>query len=478
MPTDEAQTIFEHAKQLLVDKKATEAISAFIVAIQLDPNNSAYHAWYAQALNDNKQYADALEEATLAIQFDPQNGKAFRMRGFAYRGLEKYIESIDEFSKAIKIDENDDTAFINRGHSYNDLGKYDLAIQDYTKAIEIDHNSHFSFSSRGNSYCNLEKYDLAIRDFTRAIELDNNDSYSFGRRGKAYYFLKSYELAIQDTTKAIGIDLQDKWAYYFRYLAYYETKDISNYLLDLTRYHALGGEIVPYNTESKLQDVIQLCRAVNTHLKDSMFPKFQQENEILVDSYLVTLVVWDRQEEQNWVNGTSFNNQYGTLGQGYICISDKNVHIVTFGELSRILDKYYNRPRSFLGSLFSNGDKTEISKTDHWWAIPNATITSVQNIDDPLFKRSSIRIRTGEMNWDIFSPSSEDQKEIHLAVNMAKDGKFTDLWAKIPSDADVLPSQTQSEIIVLITKLNELKTIGAISEAEFEEKKKELLSRL
>jgi len=430
--SSEAQTAFEQGKLLLVDKKMTsEAITALAKAVGLEPNNSKYHSWYAQALNANSQYIEAIKEASLSIQLDPQNGKGFRQRGNAYKNLKKYSDSVD----------------------------------DYSKAIEIDSNDLFALSYRADAYWYLNKYDLAIQDNLRVIQLDPKDAWSYGRLGDIYTKLKNIELAISNYSQAIEINPAHSGFYSARSNLYWEMKDLSKYIYNRVKLFELSG-IGKIPTNDTTEPERGYRELVNNHFHTTVYPIIKSNQEKIVDYWLAFSVVWDRRTEQSHASGTSFRMEYGWIGQGYISLTDQNLRIATFG----------NSPHQFkigfgtkiLRSLLPVSERLEPCKTDQLWTIPVTDIQSTPIVVDKVVGTESIKITISGQSWYLYTCN---QEEITIALNLARSGKLS-------SEAIEKKPTANSDVIKLLKELAELKEQGVLTESEFESKKKELLSRL
>ena len=64
--------------------------------------------------------------------------------------------------------------------------------------------------------------------------------------------------------------------------------------------------------------------------------------------------------------------------------------------------------------------------------------------------------------------------ELNVAISMAITGKYAEIWSHENSSN----RDDKDDVFRLLKNLGELKAQGIITESEFEEKKKELLSRI
>lgn len=435
----ESQTFFEQGKYLLDENKAAEAVSAFANAISHEPNNSEFRAWYAQALIWNQQYEEAVEQASFAVQFDPQNAKGFRQRGFANFDLEKFDDAVKDLSQAILIDKDEE-------------------------------NIANALLTRGRAYFELKKYESAIQDFTRVIEHKAN-SYPYIQRGYCYYNLKNYESAIIDFTNAIDLDPTNVNAYYWRANSYIFTNELENSLLDNARYHDKGGNIDLISINDTWGDgYLLFLDTINNHLSNTFLPILSKRKETIVRIFPIWIMLWGHCKQQYMVNGGSFEREVGTYGQGYVCLTTQNVYICSLGSLCNNVKKVVKNPFSFLLGMI---ERYEYSKTDQLWSITNQDVKGTQIKTDDSLKKDFILLRTDDTNWDLNPFFSDEKERLFTAFNMARMGKFNNIWP----DKEITTASS-SEIMELIKKLSELRNQNVITEAEFENKKKDLLSRL
>lgn len=366
-----------------------------------------------------------------------------------------------------------------QGNSFMQDGMDAEAISAFKKAISLNpkvskYHAYYAFL-----LIRADQYDKAMKEADLAITLDPNSILGFRQRGRIYFHLENYESAIQDYTRAIEIEPNNPSSYSLRFDAYYESKDFENYFLDLVRWHELEGQVYPYSEEDDPKEFAHFLKTIDKHFSEVLFPKLKEKKEKIVRYYPLSLIFWGGKEKQVFVNGTSYIQKHGTHGQGYICITDKNLHIFSSGELSRILEKSVETPLlfSFLNKVLPSGDKTEVSKKDEYWSTSNLNITSIQVSTDLDTKKQFIRIVTPVMHWDIHLFYSGWDEIVSIALNMAKTGKFNDVWGENLSK-ETSSHQKQAEVLGLIKQLSEFKAQGIISEPEFQNKKKELLSRL
>lgn len=89
--------------ELTKAKLYREAIADFIVAIQLQPNNSYYHMGLGAALFDVDDYTTAIVEFSKSIDLDKKNARAYFYRGLSYEKAGLMQEARSNFLASCKI---------------------------------------------------------------------------------------------------------------------------------------------------------------------------------------------------------------------------------------------------------------------------------------------------------------------------------------------------------------------------------------
>lgn len=477
--SDEALTAFETGKKLLDDKKAPEAVSAFAKAVRLAPQIGEYRAWYAQALLGDGQPEAALREAEHAVQLDPQGGKGYRLVGHAAGKLKDDTRAIQAYSQAIKLDENDTTAYDRRGDCYYRLNDYKRAIEDYSHVVALMADDlqgrADALAERGNAYHMLKDFEKAIADAHQAITLVPTHARAFATRGWAYAAQQKYRPAIDDYNRAIELGLKQLYVYARRLDSYYAVQDWPNWVLDYARTLELGDK--PSFTDSKGFTSPVARASIETshkHFRESLLPGLLERGEKLVYYAPLLMLMWGRRSGQRMVNGASFQQELGTEGHGYVCVSNHNVYLCSFGQISMAFDREAKGPLSFLQGFLPVPDQTEVCKTDQSWTVQHQSLQGTQIITDPLIKHPSVRMVTHSQTWDLYTFFDDVREILSAALNLALAGQLVDWWPKKPSP----DQQAARSTIDLLKELGDLMKSGVITEAEFEAKKRELLARL
>jgi hypothetical protein len=119
------------------------------------------------------------------------------------------------------------------------------------------------------------------------------------------------------------------------------------------------------------------------HFIEKLFPKIRQSDERLLD-YWECYLSWGADARRSQSKSGPTTGLVGTFGTGYVCLTDKNIHVVSLGELTRKFSPIKKKGgwRNFV-ELYVFGhsslyDLRELEKIDKMWQIPFPSIQGAQ----------------------------------------------------------------------------------------------------
>jgi len=415
---------------------------------------------------------------------------------------QRWDEAIKDFSEASRLEpENSEClAWLAFG----------LAVKDDTanawnianRAIQLDPNSTVAYRARGYVHRSKGDYSNAIRDFSRAIELDPDNSGPYADRAYAYYQHKDYAKALQDYSKAINLNPNVSSSFYWRGLTHYAMNDFDNYCLDLARYavRTSNSHLGQWSGQNRFKTWYE---TIHNHVRNSVLSQLATDEAVV--QYFPSLFSWGKQSEVVSSRGTVFTKTSLRFGTGYVCVTTKNLHLVSLGTLSQkfrlyesdwvasyeqtaenlfeggldvlgqLLDsKYHERQSLYRPTRAPSPQEKEqriLEKNDQIWVVPYHSMQSAQIVG------KYISLTTPVMTWEIHEHFNNHLRPIWAAINMGASGKYAHLWDS-PEPKQKVPAQHGADVVTLLKQLSELKAQGVITEVEFEQKKKELLARL
>lgn len=159
-----ARDWFEKGNKYFLNNAYDKAITAYIRAIALDPNNAIAYDNRGIAFSRIGEPEKAITDWTISIKLDPNYAPVYFRRGLAYQLItEEYDKAIEDYSKVIALDQNYAKAYYNRGVAYKDKRLYEMAIEDFNRVILID-------QKYAEAYYNLSCVYSMKRDIQNSIK--------------------------------------------------------------------------------------------------------------------------------------------------------------------------------------------------------------------------------------------------------------------------------------------------------------------
>ncbi|MDX1907393.1 MAG: tetratricopeptide repeat protein [Bacteroidia bacterium] len=190
----EAEAAFDYAQGLSLQLKYDSAAIEYKAAVDLDPENSSYHLYYANNENTLARYDQAIRHYEIALGIDSVKrdnqeriATLLNNLGFAWYSKGEYDKAIGYYDKALQISlkalgENHPdvaTRYDNLGSAWRAKGEYDKAIGYYDKALQISlkalGENHpdvaASYNNLGGVWRAKWEYDKAIGYFDKALQI-------------------------------------------------------------------------------------------------------------------------------------------------------------------------------------------------------------------------------------------------------------------------------------------------------------------
>jgi len=465
--TNQAQPHFDRAKAHFDENDYDAAQRELTEAIRLDPNNALYHAWLGRVYGKQEDSAEAVEQVDRALGLDPNCAMAYYARGL---GQQDHDRAIQDYTRAIELDPQDGDAYNTRGATYYFKGDLDRAIQDFSRAIELDSQHALAYHNRGVAYLDKGNLNRSIREYSRAIELDPQAADAYNSRGWSYYEQDDLDRAIEDYSRAIELDPQHNKAYKNRARVHDKEGNLELAIADRARHYQVTS--APRYTEDD-KEFDRILETIHDHLTQILLPEARQAGAGFVD-YHTCVLSWGRDTSQTWYQGTSYTSHHGRHGFGYIGLTDQALHLVSLGDLSRRYLKGRGLLRRAFFALLRNIDFQSVEKQDRTWTVPYSSITDAQRVED------DIHLATPAETWQLQPIYTDSHSTILTAITMGRAGKLATIWDEpaAPRPQIEPASSSPEETVKLLEQIADLKEKGIITQQEFEEKKKDLLSRL
>lgn len=220
--------------------------------------------------------------------------------------------------------------------------------------------------------------------------------------------------------------------------------------------------------------------AIHRHVIEILHPEIQKEGEHFIE-YWPVYMMWANRERISvglrWLEDGSqyfYTNKEGTFGSGYLCLTDKTLHLVCFASLS---SKYRMFEISTVVGLLAHVlstasgqiDRRHPTKHDEHWVVPYTSIAHLQAIA-PSPKTEHIRMAALGETWEIGEFFADSLPVIRAGIRMGIDGELNGAFLSEPEN------RSTSTVSDLLAKLEDLHRAGVITHSEYQDKKRALLS--
>ena len=204
------QQMHFHAMHLLgliasQEKNYQLAVDLITKAIEIYPDNPAFHSNLGLALKELKEFDAAISSFKKAISIQPDFAEAYANCGNTLQLLKRFEDAIVNYDKAISIRPDFASFYFNRGNIFYEMNKYPAAIENYEKAISFQPDLTTAYVKCGNVLYGIKQYEAALEYYDKAIAIQPNFIESYFSRGNALQELKQYEAAIASYDKAISL---------------------------------------------------------------------------------------------------------------------------------------------------------------------------------------------------------------------------------------------------------------------------------
>lgn len=178
-----------------------EAEAAIRRAIELDPNNALFQAYYAEILIDKGDFGDlekAIDASRQAISLGPDLLESHRARGYVLLSTGNYEEAIREYKAALGINEHIPEVHLNLGLCYRAIGDYANAIQSFLEANALNPSDAIPDLEMSRTYAQTGEYGRAVQAAEAALKDDPTNPHRYGNLGIMLYKNQEYESAIEN----------------------------------------------------------------------------------------------------------------------------------------------------------------------------------------------------------------------------------------------------------------------------------------
>ena len=195
------------------------ALTNFMRAAELDPDNEELHFQLAMALIQKKRYDEALAVMEKISARKPDSEKALLWLALIYRATDQTDKALKTYERTIKVAPTSSVAYIEIASIYAKLGREEQAVSLLERGIRKVENPadlyrvlggiYLRKNSETNAPADPEKLKKAIRLFERGVDENPEDTSLLQQLGDLYITNQEIEKAIDCFEKIEAINPDD-----------------------------------------------------------------------------------------------------------------------------------------------------------------------------------------------------------------------------------------------------------------------------
>lgn len=200
----EAHVSLAHTKYFY-DRDWAGAEREFKRAIELNPNYSVAHHWYAIFLSVPGRHSEALAEIRRAHELDPLSLSINAWLGWILVLAGQPDQAIEQLHKTLELDPNFMLAHLRLGYVYEEKGMYAEAISEFKQVLKLTGGRSLGIASLAHAYALAGKREEAQRNLADLLELSKRNYVSPASIAMVYIALGDKDQAFALLEKANDI---------------------------------------------------------------------------------------------------------------------------------------------------------------------------------------------------------------------------------------------------------------------------------
>ena len=184
---DKADQMADMAFELYEDGQIPQALAQLAAAIEINPNNSAWHFNIALALDSMDNFELAIEAYQKALELTPDDPETLNCLAIDYTRTGEYDLALATFDKIQEIAPNFEPGYCNRIITYTEMDQHEKAEQMFYLAQQINPDCPICFYNVGNSLFSRRQYARAIWCWERTAMLEPTHPQINYRIAQAYW---------------------------------------------------------------------------------------------------------------------------------------------------------------------------------------------------------------------------------------------------------------------------------------------------
>ncbi len=184
---DKADQMADRAFELYEDGQISQALAQLAEAVEINPDNSAWHFNIALALDSMDNFDEAIEAYKKALDLSPDDPETLNCLAIDYTRTGEYDLALATFDEIQKIAPHFEPGYCNRIITYTEMDLHEKAEQMFYLAQQINPDCPICFYNVGNSLFSRRQYKRAIWCWERTAMLEPTHPQINYRIAQAYW---------------------------------------------------------------------------------------------------------------------------------------------------------------------------------------------------------------------------------------------------------------------------------------------------
>jgi tetratricopeptide (TPR) repeat protein len=176
-----------------------EAETAAVRALQLNSENAAALAFFAEILVDQQKWGQAEETIAQAAAIDPDSMDVQRVFGYVMESTRQYRLAIEKYQEAARINPNLTFLYILIGRNFLALEVHNRALQEFEKAVQINEQlgvkDPVPYIEIAKTYTRDGEFFIAALNAEKALTFNPYNPNTYGQLGTIYNKARNFESA-------------------------------------------------------------------------------------------------------------------------------------------------------------------------------------------------------------------------------------------------------------------------------------------
>ncbi len=170
----DAEKLHQEALAQARQKEFAKAITKWVQAVALNPNDPEYYFNLGIASFENKNYTEAVENLRHCLAVCPIYHRAHLILGTILLKLRKFVEAEVHLKESTFFNPRNALAHLNIGAVYSILKKYQQGIASFQRAIELSPQEVRAYFGVAKIYSLLGDTENANANYRKVIDLDQH----------------------------------------------------------------------------------------------------------------------------------------------------------------------------------------------------------------------------------------------------------------------------------------------------------------